>query len=116
MPRILWSQIVRVNEGRRQVVMAHSTVSFAADEPGFQGSLNRDATASAVSWGAVIGGAFVAAALGLILLALGAGIGLSSISPWASAGASASTVGWGAIVWLILVQIIASTIGGYLAG
>jgi hypothetical protein len=95
--------------------MAHAAVAMER-QPELQNPLYGDATASAVSWGAVIGGAFVAAALGLILLALGAGIGLSSISPWANAGASASTVGWGAIVWLILVQIIASTIGGYLAG
>jgi hypothetical protein len=33
-----------------------------------------------VSWGAVVAGAFVAAALSLILLALGTGIGLSSVS------------------------------------
>jgi hypothetical protein len=95
--------------------MAHAAVAMER-QPEPQNPIYGDATASAVSWGAVIGGAFVAAALGLILFALGAGIGLSSISPWANAGAPASTVGWGAIVWLILVQIIASTIGGYLAG
>jgi hypothetical protein len=54
--------------------------------------------------------------LSLILLALGTGIGLSSVSPWSNAGASASTVGKGAILWLIIVQIIASAMGGYLAG
>jgi hypothetical protein len=51
-----------------------------------------------------------------ILFALGAGVGLSSVSPWSNAGASASTVGKAAIVWLIVTQIIASTMGGYLAG
>ena len=34
---------------------------------------------SGVSWSAVIGGAFVAAAFSLILLALGAGLGLSAV-------------------------------------
>jgi hypothetical protein len=58
----------------------------------------------------------VVSALSLILLALGAGAGLSLVSPWASQGASASAVGKGAIVWMILVQIIASAMGGYLAG
>jgi hypothetical protein len=43
-------------------------------------SLNREAPSSGVSWGAVIGGAFVAAAFYLILLALGAGLGLSAVS------------------------------------
>lgn len=77
---------------------------------------NREAHSSGVSWGAVIGGAFVAAALYLILLALGAGFGLSAVSPWANVGVSASTVGALAIGWLILIEIIASAFGGYLTG
>ena len=75
-----------------------------------------EAYASGVSWGAVIAGSFAAAALSLILIALGAGMGLSAVSPWSSGGASASTVSKAAIFWVILVQIIASAMGGYLAG
>jgi len=75
-----------------------------------------EASSSGVSWAAVIGGAFVSASLALILLALGTGLGFSSISPWSNVGASASTVGKAAIVWLILTQIMASAMGGYLAG
>jgi hypothetical protein len=75
-----------------------------------------EAPASGVSWAAVIAGAFAAAALSLILLALGTGMGLSAVSPWSNAGASASAVSIAAIVWLILVQILASAMGGYLAG
>ncbi|MBV9772139.1 MAG: hypothetical protein JOZ32_21380 [Bryobacterales bacterium] len=75
-----------------------------------------DVYSSGVSWGAVIGGAFVAAALSLIMLALGAGFGLSAVSPWANVGASASTVGATAIIWLIFTEIVASSMGGYLAG
>jgi hypothetical protein len=75
-----------------------------------------DVYASGVSWGAVIGGAFVAAALSLILLALGAGFGLSAISPWSNAGVSAAGIGAAAIVWLILTEAISSAMGGYLAG
>src|SRR5205085_8439040 len=65
---------------------------------------------------AVIGGAFVAAAVWLIMLALGAGFELSAISPWSNAGISATTVGTVAIIWLIVTQIVASSLGGYLAG
>ena len=72
--------------------------------------------AAGVSWPAVMGGAFVTAALSLILLSLGTGLGLSSISPWANTGASASTIGTAAIVWVIMMQLIASAMGGYLAG
>jgi hypothetical protein len=75
-----------------------------------------DASSSGVSWPAVIGGAFVSASLALILLSLGTGLGLSSISPWSNFGASASTVGKAAIAWVILTQILASAMGGYLAG
>jgi hypothetical protein len=78
--------------------------------------LRNEAHASGVSWAAVIGGAFVAAALSLILLALGAGLGLSSVSPWSNVGASASTIGTAAIAWLILMQVVSSSMGGYLAG
>jgi len=75
-----------------------------------------EAHSSGVSWGAVIGGAFVAAAFYLILLALGIGLGLSAVSPWSNVGLSASAVGAVAIVWLILTEVIASALGGYLTG
>src|SRR5215475_13262394 len=75
-----------------------------------------EAYSSSVSWAAIFAGAFVATALSLILLALGTGIGLSSISPWSSQGISTSTASVIAIVWLILTQIVALSIGGYLAG
>jgi hypothetical protein len=73
-------------------------------------------TASAVSWAAIIGGAVVAAAVTLILLALGAGIGLTTVSPWANSGVTATTFGVGAAIWLVVVQWIAFGIGGYLTG
>lgn len=75
-----------------------------------------EADSSGVAWGAVIGGAFVAAALYLILLALGAGFELSSISPWANTGVSAATAGTAAIVWLVFMEVLSSAMGGYLAG
>jgi hypothetical protein len=75
-----------------------------------------EAYASGVSWAAVVGGAFVAAALSLILLSLGTGLGFSAVSPWSNNGASAAAIGIGAIVWLILTQVLASALGGYLGG
>jgi hypothetical protein len=79
-------------------------------------SVRNEAHSSGVSWAAVVAGAFVAAALSLILLALGAGLGFSSVSPWSNVGASASTISTAAIVWLILMQVVSSSMGGYLAG
>jgi hypothetical protein len=75
-----------------------------------------DAYASGVSWAAIAGGAFVAAALSLILLSLGTGLGFSAVSPWSNNEASAAAIGSGAIVWLILTQVLASALGGYLGG
>jgi hypothetical protein len=71
---------------------------------------------SGVAWPAIIGGAFAAAALTLILLALGSGFGLASVSPWSNAGASATTFTVVTAVWLIVTQWLASGLGGYLTG
>ncbi len=74
-----------------------------------------DAHSSGVAWGAVAGGAFVMAAVCLIMMALGAGFGLSAISPW-SRTPTAATLGTSAIVWMILMQVVAGALGGYLVG
>lgn len=71
---------------------------------------------SAVSWAAIFAGAAGAAALSLILMVLGAGLGFSAVSPWANDGASATTIGVSTIVYLTITTIIASGLGGYLAG
>jgi hypothetical protein len=71
---------------------------------------------SAVSWAAVVGGAVGALGITLLLVALGSGIGLSSVSPWSSANPTATTFTLVAAVWLIIVQWLSSAMGGYLAG
>lgn len=78
--------------------------------------VKNEAPASAVSWAAVSGGAFVTAALLLSLSALGTGMGLSSLSPWSNSGVSSSAVGMGALLWLAVIEILACAIGGYVAG
>jgi hypothetical protein len=69
-----------------------------------------------VMWGPVIAGAFAAVALSLVLLALGSGLGLLSVSPWSNAGASAATFSIMTAIWLIIVQWLSSAFGGYLTG
>ncbi len=71
---------------------------------------------SAVSWGAVFAGAAAAAALSFLLMVLGFGFGLLSVSPWSGEGVDAQTIGFGSIVWLIIIQLAAAGLGGYLAG
>jgi hypothetical protein len=85
--------------------------SSLAEIPG-----KNESSLSGVSWAAVIGGAFVSASLTLILVSLGTGLRFSSVSPWSNTGTSALTVGKASIAWLILTQIMASAMGGYLAG
>lgn len=75
-----------------------------------------ESSVSAVSWPAIFGGAFVAAAASLVLVALGSGLGLASVSPWRQAGASVTTVAWMTAAWLIVVQWFSSGLGGYVAG
>lgn len=70
----------------------------------------------AVAWGAVFAGAVGAAAFSLILILLGTGLGLSVASPWAQDGISATTASVSTIAWITIVQILASVLGGYLAG
>jgi hypothetical protein len=71
---------------------------------------------SATSWAAIIAGAFAMVAISLILLALGAGLGFASISPWSSSNPSVTTFGVAAAVWLIVVQWLSAAFGGYLTG
>ncbi len=80
------------------------------------GAVGNESTVSAMSWGAIIAGAFAAAAMGLILGVLGTGLGFAAVSPWANSGASATTIGIASAIWLLLMSAIASAIGGYLAG
>ena len=75
-----------------------------------------EASISAVAWPAIIGGAFAAAALSLILMALGSGFGLASVSPWPNSGASVTTFTVMTAIWLIVIQWLASGVGGYVTG
>ena len=75
-----------------------------------------EASTPAVSWAAIFAGTAAAVAATLILVALGSGLGLASGSPWANAGATAATLSTLAAIWLIVVQWIASGVGGYLTG
>ena len=71
---------------------------------------------SAVSWPAIIAGAFVAAAVSLVLLTLGSGLGFAAISPWPGHGISATAFVVTSAIWLIVTQWISSGFGGYVAG
>src|ERR1700750_3364571 len=68
-----------------------------------------------ISWAAVAA-AVVSCALTLALLAFGVGLGLSVVSPWSGAGVMATTFKIGTGVYLIVIAMLSSSIGGYIAG
>jgi hypothetical protein len=78
--------------------------------------LTVESSAAGTAWPAIIGGAFAAISLALLLLILGAGFGLASVSPWAHTGASATTVTVMTGVWLVVLHWLTSGLGGYLTG
>src|SRR6202049_3317726 len=71
---------------------------------------------SAASWPSIIAGAFVAASVSLVLLALGSGLGFASISPWPGQGVTATTFAVTTAIWLIVMQWVSSGVGGYITG
>src|SRR6195952_3163862 len=71
---------------------------------------------SGVSWPAVAAGAIVSCALTLVLLVFGLGLGLSVVSPWSGAGVSATTFKIGSGLYLIVIAMLSSSIGGSIAG
>jgi len=70
----------------------------------------------AVSWAAIRSRRRCFRGLTLVLLAFGAGIGLSAVSPWANSGISSATFNIGAGIYLCIVAVMASAIGGYSLG
>ena len=82
-------------------------------DPGIPASLS---SASGVSWAAIFAGGVAAAAVSVMLLIFGAGLGLSSVSPWPHDGVSITTFTVLAAIWLVIVQWVSSGFGGYIAG
>ena len=92
------------------------TQSIPNDYNGDSAFLALNSKVSAVSWGAIFAGAAAAAALSLILLVLGTGLGMSVVSPWSQKGISATSWSVTTILWITFTAIMASGIGGYIAG
>jgi hypothetical protein len=69
-----------------------------------------------VSWAAVVAGAVVSCALTFVVIAFGIGLGLSVVSPWDGSGVSATTFKIGTGLYLVVIAMLSSSIGGYIAG
>jgi len=89
-------------ENRETIVMAPSTTDGATDR-------------AYVDWAAVIGGAAIAVAIGLLATGFGAALGLSSIS--AAKGEEANMLGLVlSAVWIAVSMVCSYAAGGYVAG
>ena len=73
-------------------------------------------TSSAVSWAAIVAGAFAALAVAVVLTSLCAGLGLTTVSAWPHTGASITTFTISTGIGLIVVQWLASALGGFITG
>ncbi|OYU91853.1 MAG: hypothetical protein CFE29_03100 [Bradyrhizobiaceae bacterium PARB1] len=86
--------------------MIEPVTSPVADEPAVSG----------VSWPSILAGAAVSMAITLVLIAFGTGLGLSVVSPWSGASLSGTTFKIATGLYLIVIAMLSSSIGGYLAG
>ncbi|WP_372622914.1 hypothetical protein [Falsiroseomonas sp.] len=88
--------------------LAHAHAGVALPEGG-------PALPSRVSWGAVLAGGVIAAAIAAMLNILGAAIGAATVDAAGRATPDAASLGIGAVAWLVVASTIALAVGGYTA-
>jgi hypothetical protein len=98
---------------RRKAAVENAMIDAVVIQPG---SETVEPSVAGMSWASVTAGAVVSCALTFVLLAFGIGLGLSVVSPWAGSGVSATTFKIGTGLYLIVIAMLSSSIGGYLAG
>jgi hypothetical protein len=69
-----------------------------------------------VSWAAVLAGAAASLSITLVMISFGVGMGFAVVSPWGNSGVSATTFKIGTGLFFIVMAMLSSSIGGYLAG
>ncbi|HEY2248273.1 MAG TPA: hypothetical protein VGH70_12575, partial [Bradyrhizobium sp.] len=69
-----------------------------------------------MSWAAILAGAAASCALTLLLLSFGSGMGFAIVSPWGGRGVSSTTFEISTGLYFIVMAMISSALGGYLAG
>ena len=69
-----------------------------------------------LAWGAIAGGAALAAAIAIILAGFGAAVGIGVVSPFGDDGLSVSSVGMIGAGWFLVTSAFAYYVGGYVAG
>lgn len=71
---------------------------------------------SGICWASVIAGTVVSLAITILLLWFGTALGLTVSSPWADSGVSATTFKIATGLYLVVVAMISSALGGHIAG
>ncbi len=67
-------------------------------------------------WGAIIGGALIAAALSFVLFSFGSAAGVAAVSPYSWNNPSTTTITILAAAWFSVVMIGSFLVGGYFTG
>jgi hypothetical protein len=101
------------DHGRRTKCWEQTMIDTVVVQPAVD---TGEPSVAGVSWAAVTAGAVVSCALTLVLIAFGIGLGLSVVSPWAGSGVSATTFKIGTGLYLVVIAMLSSSIGGYIAG
>lgn len=99
---------------RPDLALIMDTISPTTTAPG--PLVSNESSLSAVSWAAIFAGAVAAVALTVVLTSLGTGLGLTTVSAWPNAGATATTFTISAGIGLIAVQWLSSALGGFVTG
>jgi hypothetical protein len=74
------------------------------------------ASTSAVSWAAIFAGTAVATSISVVLLTLGSGLGLATLTPAARSITSTGSLAALVSVWIVVVQWLSAASGGYVTG
>jgi hypothetical protein len=107
---------MRSDRGSKAAVAAARAPAFAARKArGFAWSGGVHSPRPGIRWSAAIVAAAVSAALALVLLVMCVGLKLTSVSPWVGS-TSTTLLGATTIGAAVLVQLVASVVGGYVAG
>ncbi len=103
----------RIHEGPERVRVGSADHGHSTDEmvPDYMG----DAFRSRVSWGAIFAGTVVGVGVLLMLSLAGLALGLSS-ADFGPGQNGMKGIGTGTGIWLVVSQLIALAIGGYVAG
>jgi hypothetical protein len=103
---VLWAPVMLApGEATRPVGVAEPTATATLE-----------VATSFVQWSAVIGGALVALALSLVLIAFGSALGLGIVSSSPTWRDASPTLAVGAGIYLLLTALASFGLGGYVAG